>query len=84
MLHVTASCHLYAYRPPFARKTSSEFASACLWYVEWTAQFIRHVYIHNGRIRHFYVFMVWNAGISFERIGDRDKDNLTLVIFSYP
>ena len=75
---------LYAYRPPFARKTSSEFASACLWYVEWTAQFIRHIYIHNGRIRHFYVFMVWNAGISFERIGDRDKDNLTLVIFSYP
>ena len=44
-----------------------------MWYVEWTAQFIRHVYIHNGRIRHFYVFLFWNAGISFERIGDWDK-----------
>ena len=70
---------LYAYRPPFARKTLSEFASACMRYVEWTAQFIGHVYIHNGRIRHFYVFLFWNAGISFERIGDWDKAKSSFV-----
>ena len=53
-------------------------------YVEWIEQFIGHVYIHNVQIFHLYVFPFWGDGIPFERIGNRDKDNLTLVIFSYP